>query len=53
MKHAARATDVDVSILWDGTRLDSREAVMKWLAEVEAKRAEGDSPAAAVSHPSA
>lgn len=30
----------DVSILWDGRRLDSREAVMEWLAEVEAKRAE-------------
>jgi len=30
----------DVTILWDGRRLDSREAVMEWLAEVEVKRAE-------------
>lgn len=28
-----------VTILWDGRRLDSREAVMEWLAEVDAKRA--------------
>ena len=33
-------TPDDVTILWDGRRLDSREAVMEWLAEVEAKRAE-------------
>ena len=28
----------DVSILPDGRRLDSREAVLTWLAEVDAKR---------------
>jgi hypothetical protein len=33
-------TPDDVTILWDGRRLDSREAVMEWLAEVETKRAE-------------
>jgi hypothetical protein len=51
MKDAAPATDDDVSILWDGTRLDSREAVMKWLAGVDAKRSK-DLPTAdpAVSH---
>ncbi len=40
MRNAAPPTDDDVTILWDGRRLDSREAVMEWLAEVEAKRAE-------------
>jgi hypothetical protein len=40
MRHADPPTDDDVTILWDGRRLDSREAVMEWLAEVEAKRAE-------------
>jgi len=40
MRHAAPATPDDVTILWDGRRLDSREAVMEWLAEVDAKRAE-------------
>jgi hypothetical protein len=40
MRHAAPPTPDDVSILWDGRRLDSREAVMEWLAEVQAKRAE-------------
>jgi hypothetical protein len=40
MRDARPPTLDDVSILWDGRRLDSREAVMKWLAEIEAKRAE-------------
>ena len=40
MRHAGPPTDDDVTILWDGRRLDSREAVMEWLAEVEAKRSE-------------
>jgi hypothetical protein len=35
-----RPTPDDVTILWDGRRLDSREAVMEWLADVEEKRAE-------------
>jgi hypothetical protein len=39
VRHAGRPTADDVTILWDGRRLDSREAVMEWLAEVEAKRA--------------
>ncbi len=30
----------DVTITWDGRRLDSREAVMEWLAEVATRRAE-------------
>ena len=39
VRHAGPPTPDDVTILWDGRRLDSREAVMEWLAEVEAKRA--------------
>ncbi|MDQ6617285.1 MAG: hypothetical protein M3083_21705 [Actinomycetota bacterium] len=39
MRHAQPATADDVTILWDGRRLDSREAVLEWLAEVEVKRA--------------
>ena len=30
----------DVTITLDGRRLDSRQAVLEWLAEVEAKRTE-------------
>ncbi len=40
MSHGAPPTPGDVTILWDGRRLDSREAVLEWLAEVDAKRAE-------------
>jgi hypothetical protein len=39
MRQAPPPTPDDVTVLWDGRRLDSREAVMAWLAEVEAKRA--------------
>lgn len=46
MKDADPPTADDVSILWDGRRLDSRQAVMAWLAEVEAKRAEEAAPGA-------
>jgi hypothetical protein len=46
MRHAEPPTDDDVTILWDGRRLDSRDAVMEWLAEVEAKRAEEAAAAA-------
>jgi len=35
------ATPDDVSITLDGRRLDSKEAVLAWLAEVEAERAAG------------
>jgi hypothetical protein len=40
VRRAGPPTPDDVTILWDGRRLDSREAVMQWLAEVDAKRAE-------------
>lgn len=34
-------TDDNVSITMDGRRLDSKEAVLAWLAEVEADRSAG------------
>jgi hypothetical protein len=46
MRNAQPPTPDDVTILWDGRRLDSREAVMEWLAEVEVKRAEEAAAAA-------
>ena len=39
MRQARPPAPDDVTVLWDGRRLDSREAVMEWLTEVEAKRA--------------
>ena len=47
VRHAAPPTSDDVTILWDGRRLGSRESVMQWLAKVDAKRAE---EAAAAAH---
>ncbi len=44
LAHLAAApppTPDDVSILFDGRRLDSKEAVLEWLAEVEADRKAG------------
>lgn len=41
VRAAAPATPDDVSITLDGRRLDSKEAVLAWLAEVEAERAAG------------
>jgi hypothetical protein len=40
LRKAPPPTEDDVTILWDGRRLDSKEAVMEWLAEVDARRAE-------------
>lgn len=40
MRDAAPPTDDDVTMLWDGRRLDSREKVLEWLAEVDEKRRE-------------
>jgi hypothetical protein len=40
LRNAPPPSEDDVTILWDGRRLDSKEAVMEWLAEVGAKRAE-------------
>jgi len=40
VRHAPPPTDDDVTILWDGRRLDSKKKVLEWLAEVEAVRAE-------------
>jgi len=41
VRRAAPATNDDVPITRDGRRLDSREALVAWLAEVEADRAAG------------
>ena len=41
VRQAAPSTDDDVSITRDGRRLDSKEAVLAWMAEVEADRAAG------------
>jgi hypothetical protein len=41
VRRGGPATDDDVSVTRDGRRLDSREAVLAWLAEVEADRAAG------------
>lgn len=38
---AGAPTDDNVSITMDGRLLDSKEAVLAWLAEVEADRAAG------------
>jgi hypothetical protein len=40
LRHAPAPSEDDVTVLWDGRRVDSREAVMEWLAEVAVKRAE-------------
>jgi hypothetical protein len=45
VRHAPPPTDDDVGILWDGRRLDTREAVLDWLAELETKRAQERSAA--------
>ena len=41
VRAGAPSTPDDVSITLDGRRLDSKEAVLAWLAEVEADRAAG------------
>jgi hypothetical protein len=40
LRHAPPPTDDDVTILWDGRRIDSREKALEWLAELEVVRAE-------------
>lgn len=41
LREAGPPTSDDISITRDGRRLDSKEAVLAWLAEVEADRAAG------------
>jgi hypothetical protein len=48
MRQARPPTPDGVTVLWDGRRLDSREAVMEWLAGVEPKRAADAAGAAPV-----
>jgi len=38
MKEALPPTDDDVTILPDGTRIDSKEKALAWLADIEAER---------------
>ena len=40
LRHAPPATADDVTVLWDGRRIDSKEAALQWLAELEAERVE-------------
>lgn len=40
LRHGRLPTEDDVTILWDGRRIDSKEAVLQWLAELDAGRAE-------------
>jgi len=40
LRHAPPATADDVTVLWDGRRIDSKEAALQWLAELAAQRAE-------------
>ena len=40
---AAPPTEDDVTLLFDGRRLDSKEKVLAWLGEIEADRACGRS----------
>ncbi len=42
LRNAPPATPDDVTILWDGRRIDSREAALAWLAEMAAERAATD-----------
>lgn len=46
VRRAPPPTDDDVTILWDGTRIDSKEAALKWLQEVEEARAREPAEAA-------
>ena len=43
VRAAAPSTPADVSVTRDGRRIDSEEAVLAWLAEVEVDRAAGGS----------
>jgi hypothetical protein len=42
-RRAAPSGPEDVTVLLDGRRLDSREKVLAWIAEVESDRAAGRS----------
>jgi hypothetical protein len=42
-RSALPATADDVTLLFDGRRLDTQEKVLEWLAEIESDRATGRS----------
>lgn len=46
LRHAPPPTEDDVTITSDGRRLDTKEKVLEWLAEVDAARAEEAAAAA-------
>lgn len=43
LRGAAPATSDDVTVLFDGRRLDTKAKVLEWLAEIERDRAAGHS----------
>ena len=49
MRNAPPPTDDDVTILEDGRRIDSKEAALQWLAEVQVRR-DANERAAANAH---
>lgn len=42
-RNAPPPTPDDVTVLFDGRRLDSKEKVLEWLAEIESDRTAGRS----------
>jgi hypothetical protein len=50
VRNAGPPTPDDVTILWDGRRIDSREAATEWLAEIEAERAKDAAAGANAEH---
>jgi hypothetical protein len=42
-RSASAPTSDDVTVLFDGRRLDSKEKVLEWLAQIESDRAAGRS----------
>lgn len=44
IRAAGPSTSDDVSITMDGRRLDSKQAVLAWLAEPEEERPEANAP---------
>jgi hypothetical protein len=41
VRHAGPSTPDDVSVTWDGRRLDTKDKVLAFLAEIEADRTAG------------
>lgn len=41
VRHAGPSTPDDVSVTWDGRRLDTKDKILAFLAEIEADRTAG------------